>query len=71
VFTSLTSKYDTEDPSVSSLIDTWIQLANEVVDGTLCRSMYVRKSRGMAHSGKVRVLQLGEDGIHLADGPGS
>jgi circadian clock protein KaiC len=42
----------TEDPSVSSLIDTWIQLANEVVDGTLCRSMYVRKSRGMAHSGK-------------------
>jgi circadian clock protein KaiC len=67
LFTSLVSRHDNEDPAVSSLIDTWIQLDNENVDGTLCRSLYVRKSRGMAHSGRVRRLHLGATGINLSD----
>ncbi|MCU1398774.1 MAG: KaiC 1 [Acidimicrobiales bacterium] len=65
VFTSLTSRYDTEESSVSSLIDTWIQLSNEERDGRLVRAMYVRKSRGMAHSERVRVLELDRNGITL------
>jgi circadian clock protein KaiC len=48
---------------------TWIQLGNDADGGKLCRSMYVRKSRGMAHSGDVRRLTLSENGIHLVDGP--
>ncbi|MCU1392795.1 MAG: circadian clock protein KaiC [Ilumatobacteraceae bacterium] len=65
VFTSLTSRHAIEETSVSSLIDTWIQLGNEEVSGRLHRSLYLRKSRGMAHSERVRELVLGSHGIHL------
>jgi circadian clock protein KaiC len=65
VFTSLTGHHADETTSVSSLIDTWVQLGNEAVDGRLCRSLYLRKSRGMGHSERVRELALDGQGIHL------
>ena len=65
LFTSLTSGRDEEDPSVSSLIDTWIQLDNENEAGQMRRTLFVRKARGMAHSGTVRRLHLADDGITL------
>jgi circadian clock protein KaiC len=67
LFTSLTTTRDTEDPTVSSLIDTWLQLGNDGEDGRLRRTMFVRKSRGMGHSGDIRSLSLGDDGIHLRE----
>ena len=67
VFTSLTNRHDVEESAVSSLIDTWIQLGNDEIDGSMRRAMYLRKSRGMAHSERVRQLVLRADGIHLID----
>lgn len=67
LFTSLTTTRDTEDPTVSSLIDTWLQLGNDGEDGQLHRTMFVRKARGMGHSGDIRSLVLGDDGIHLRE----
>lgn len=67
VFTSLISERDHDDAAVSSLIDTSLQLGNDVVDGRLMRTVYVRKSRGMAHSERVRGVRLAGDGIHLTN----
>jgi circadian clock protein KaiC len=69
VFTSLVSRREVENPSVSSLIDTWIQLDNDEVRGALRRTIFVRKSRGMSHSSTIRELALGSDGISIADAP--
>jgi circadian clock protein KaiC len=60
VFTFLTSGGDAspapEDPriSVSSLMDTWLMLRNIEFTGERNRTIFVRKSRGMAHSNQVR-----------------
>jgi circadian clock protein KaiC len=37
------------ETSISSLMDTWIVLGNDEVDGVRRRGLYVLKSRGMAH----------------------
>jgi circadian clock protein KaiC len=65
MFTSLSSAAEREDPTVSSLIDTWIQLDNESEAGQLERTLFVRKSRGMAHSGAIRSFLLTDDGIRF------
>jgi len=89
LFTSLTrnrkGELNTTEEAVSSLADTWIKLANEVMGHTVVRSMMIVKSRGMGHSGalldfvmtkKGLIIQhenAGDgttDGIH-ARGPGS
>lgn len=60
VFTSLTSGGDAtsapEDSQigVSSLMDTWLLLRNIEFNGERNRTIFVRKSRGMAHSNQVR-----------------
>jgi circadian clock protein KaiC len=71
MFTSLTS--DTPMPladsqiGVSSLMDTWLMLANVESNGERTRTITVLKSRGMPHSNQVREFVLGDHGIELID----
>jgi circadian clock protein KaiC len=52
---------------VSSLMDTWLLLRNVEFNGERNRTIYVLKSRGMAHSNQVREFVLSEEGIDLVD----
>ncbi len=71
VFASLTS----DDPigradselGVSSLMDTWLVVANTESNGERTRRLQVVKSRGMPHSNQVREFVIGDDGIRLVD----
>jgi circadian clock protein KaiC len=69
VFTSLTGRGDDEDSQlgVSSLMDTWLLLRNVEFSGEHNRTIFVRKSRGMAHSNQVREFILSDSGIGLVD----
>jgi len=73
VFTSLTIGGDAttapEDSQVgvSSLMDTWLLLRNLEFTGERNRTIFVRKSRGMAHSNQVREFVLSDSGIDLVD----
>ena len=52
---------------VSSLMDTWLLLRNVEFTGERNRTIFVRKSRGMAHSNQVREFVLSDRGIDLVD----
>jgi circadian clock protein KaiC len=52
--------------SISSLMDTWIVLANEDIGGHHRRGLYVLKSRGMAHSNELREFMLTDHGLDIA-----
>ena len=52
---------------ISSLMDTWLLLRNVEFNGERNRTIYVLKSRGMAHSNQVREFILSDDGIDLVD----
>jgi len=73
IFTSLTSGGDAaavpEDSQVgiSSLMDSWLMLRNIEFTGERNRMIFVRKSRGMAHSNQVREFVLSDNGIDLVD----
>jgi circadian clock protein KaiC len=74
VFTSLIggggeSEADPEDSrlGVSSMMDTWLLLRNVEFSGERNRTIFVRKSRGMAHSNQVREFVLSDSGIDLVD----
>jgi len=73
ILTSLTSGGDaTSEPEdsqigVSSLMDTWLLLRNSEIAGERNRTIFVRKSRGMAHSNQVREFILSDSGIDLVD----
>ena len=73
VFTSLTAGGDAGaipddlQVGVSSLMDTWLLLRNVEFSGERNRTIFVRKSRGMAHSNQVREFVLGDNGIDLVD----
>ena len=73
VLTSLTSggasPSELDDPlvGVSSLMDTWLLLRNSEIAGERNRTIFVRKSRGMAHSNQVREFVLSDKGIDLVD----
>jgi circadian clock protein KaiC len=71
LFTSLTSGVGAvqEDSQVgiSSLMDTWLLLRNVEFNGERNRTLYVMKSRGMAHSNQVREFIMGLEGIDLVD----
>jgi circadian clock protein KaiC len=60
--TTLDSQLD-----VSSLMDTWLLLRNVEFNGERNRTIYVLKSRGMAHSNQVREFILSDTGIDLVD----
>ncbi|MGO9741199.1 MAG: circadian clock protein KaiC [Roseiarcus sp.] len=73
ILTSLTSGGDaTSEPEdsqvgVSSLMDTWLLLRNSEIAGERNRTIFVRKSRAMAHSNQVREFILSDTGINLVD----
>jgi len=55
------------DLQTASLVDTWLLLKTLEGNGEHNRVLYVRKSRGMAHSNQIREFLLTADGIELAD----
>jgi circadian clock protein KaiC len=69
LFTSLISDEERFESTqeIASLVDTWVLLKTMEGNGELNRTLYVRKSRGMAHSNQIREFLLTEQGIELAD----
>jgi circadian clock protein KaiC len=67
VFTSLQHDPKGEDPSVSSLIDNWVQLRNLESDAHRDRGLFIQKARGMAHSHQIRGFVMTDTGIRLLD----
>src|SRR4030095_5776371 len=55
------------ETTISSLMDTWIVLANDDVGRRHRRGLYVLKSRGMAHSNELREFALTDDGLNMLD----
>jgi len=62
------SEIERKENTISSLMDTWIVLANEEVHGRHRRGLYVLKSRGMAHSNELREFALTDRGLQVLDG---
>jgi circadian clock protein KaiC len=58
---------ETSSMAVTSLMDTWLLLRNVETDGERNRLLFVRKSRGSAHSNQVREFRLSERGPELLD----
>jgi circadian clock protein KaiC len=52
---------------ISTIADTWMQLAYVVHGGERNRTLTIIKSRGTRHSNQVRELVLGDDGVTLAE----
>jgi circadian clock protein KaiC len=71
MFTSLTSDATTamaeSQVGVSSLMDTWLLLANIAYNGERTRTLQVLKSRGMPHSNQVREFLFTNKGLDLVD----
>ena len=53
--------------AISSLIDTWILLRDMEANGERTRAVFIRKSRGMAHSNKVREFVITDHGVDVLD----
>ena len=71
MFTNLTSDTPSAiantQTGVSSLMDTWILLANLPEDRERIRTLQVLKSRGMAHSNQIREFLITSKGLDLVD----
>ncbi len=70
LLTSLTpgqTEIERTETTISSLMDTWILLANDAANGAHHRGLYVLKSRGMAHSNEVREFALTDQGLQVLD----
>jgi circadian clock protein KaiC len=68
MLTSLSSgqpDLERSETTISSLMDTWIVLANNETDCHHHRGLYVLKSRGMAHSNELREFVLTDHGLTL------
>jgi len=53
------------ETTISSLMDTWLVLANDDVRGRHRRGLYVLKSRGMAHSNELREFAITDGGMNI------
>lgn len=74
LYTSVTqagSPVEQSETNVSSLIDTWVLLRMVESNGQRNRLVYVLKSRGMAHSNRVREFELTDDGIRFIEDAGA
>ncbi len=70
MFTSLTAgggPPETSEVAVSSVMDTWLLLESTEAGGERNRTLFVRKSRGMAHSNQIREFVLTDHGLRLLD----
>lgn len=59
------------ETTISSLMDTWIVLANDQVGHRHRRGLYVLKSRGMAHSNELCEFVMTDHGLDLLAGAGA
>jgi circadian clock protein KaiC len=59
------------ETAISSLMDTWIVLANDQVGDRHRRGLYVLKSRGMAHSNELCEFVMTNRGLNLLDAAGA
>jgi circadian clock protein KaiC len=55
------------DLQIASLVDTWLLVKTLEGNGEYNRVLYVRKSRGMAHSNQIREFLITGQGVELAD----
>jgi circadian clock protein KaiC len=55
------------DTTIASLMDTWIMLEDNCVDGMHLRGLHILKSRGMAHSNESRRFVLTGSGVNVLD----
>jgi len=53
------------ETTISSLMDTWLVLANDDVRGRHRRGLYVLKSRGMAHSNELCEFAITDHGLNM------
>ena len=69
VMTTLThgSSQESSEVDVSSLVDTWLLVRNDVSNGERTRLLHVIKSRGSAHSNQVREFVLTDQGAGLLE----
>jgi circadian clock protein KaiC len=71
LFTSLLEGFDphleTTALHISTISDSWIQVAYSLLDGERNRALSVIKSRGSNHSNQLRELIFSDNGITLAD----
>jgi circadian clock protein KaiC len=68
VFTSLIHEGGmTDDPTISSLIDNWVQLRNLESDAQRDRGIFVQKARGMQHSNQIREFEFHDGGVRFLD----
>jgi circadian clock protein KaiC len=67
VFTSLLHDRGAEDPTISSLIDNWVQLRNIELQGQRDRGVFIQKARGMPHSNQIREFEFTGQGIRLLE----
>jgi circadian clock protein KaiC len=71
MFTSLTPDsvhaIANSELGVSSLMDTWLLLANLALNGERTRTLQVLKSRGMPHSNQIREFVFTDHGVELVD----
>jgi circadian clock protein KaiC len=70
LFTSVNSEAmlaQADQEHLASFVDTWLLVKTMEGNGEHNRILYVRKSRGMAHSNQIREFLLTGNGIELAD----
>ncbi|MFN8528692.1 MAG: circadian clock protein KaiC [Anaerolineae bacterium] len=70
LLTSLTRGGDPDEQTqihISSMIDTWILMNNLEANGERNRTLYILKSRGMAHSNQVCEFEITAQGIQILD----
>ena len=70
MFTALTLNNtinEQTDEGVSSLVDAWLMVRDIEENGERNRGLYIMKSRGMAHSNRVREFIISNKGLHLVD----
>jgi circadian clock protein KaiC len=70
-FTNLTSGTSTHtDIFISSSIDTWLSVRTIEHNDDLIRGIYILKSRGMAHSSKIKEFLITSQGINIKEEAG-
>lgn len=58
---------DQTDETISSLVDTWIQVRDVELNGERNRALYIMKSRGIKHSNQVREFIISNKGLTLEE----
>ena len=63
----LTNTVGSQEESISSLVDTWIEVHDIELNGERNRGIYILKSRGMNSSNQVREFVITDHGIEVVE----